>query len=98
MTEPSNGHFFTSNRRYLRNFLNLNLNNHLYKPFKVLGYPELWVHIDTIYLLPCQARCQLVSVTFALFYGVLIPQKNAQEALRKSKERLRSERTLAKLL
>jgi hypothetical protein len=45
MTEPSNGHFYASNRRYLRNFLNLNLNNHLYKPFKVLGYPELWVHI-----------------------------------------------------
>jgi hypothetical protein len=52
MTEPSNGHFYASNRRFLRNFLNLNLNNHLYKPFKVLGYPELWVHIDTIYLLP----------------------------------------------
>jgi hypothetical protein len=52
LNEPSNGHFYASNCRFLRNFLNLNLNNHLYKPFKVPVYPELWVHIDTIYLLP----------------------------------------------
>jgi hypothetical protein len=42
----------------LRNVLNLNLNNHLYKPFKVPGYPELCVHIDTIYLLPRPAVLQ----------------------------------------
>jgi hypothetical protein len=35
---------------------------------------------------------------FRTFFPALIPQKNAQEASRKSKERSRSERTLAKLL
>jgi hypothetical protein len=52
----------------LRNFLNLNLNNHLYKPFKVLGYPELWVHIDTIYLLLYLA----IQCIFALTDGELV--------------------------